>query len=90
MDELHRIQQAIRKQKYRISIHANEELADDLLEAADIEHIILTGNIAHRFTDDPRGTRYEVLGETSDYRRVYVVCRFTLSGILLIITTYAE
>jgi hypothetical protein len=90
MDELRRMRQAIREQRYRISSHANDEMADDFLVAADIENIILTGEITRKFTHDPRGTRYEVLGDTIDYRRAYVVCRFLLSGVLLIITAYVE
>ena len=65
-------------------------MADDLLVAADIESIILTGKVARRFTHDPRGTQYEVLGDTVDYRRACVVCRFLLSGVLLVITAYAQ
>ena len=84
------MRQAICEQRYRISSHANDEMADDFLVAADIENIILTGEIARKFTHDPRGTRYEVLGDTVDYCRVYVVCRFLLSGVLLIITAYVE
>ena len=48
-------------------------MAEDFLVAADIENIILTGEITRKFTHDPRGTRYEVLGDTLDYRRAYVV-----------------
>lgn len=87
---LHRIRQAIREQKYRISSHANDEMSEDGLEAKDIESIILTGEIVRKFTRDPRGTRYEILGDTVDGRRAYVVCRFLSSGILLIITAYGE
>ena len=90
MDALRRMRQAIREQRYRISSHANDEMADDFLVVADIENIILTGEIARKFTHDPRGTRYEVLGDTVDYHRAYVVCRFLLSGVLLIITAYVE
>jgi len=87
---LPRLQQAIREQRYRISSHANDEMADDFLMAADIENIILTGEITRKFTRDPQGARYEVLGDTVDYRRAYVICRFLLSGMLLIITTYVK
>lgn len=90
MDPLQRMRQAIREQRYRISAHANDEMADDDLIAADIESIILTGRITQTFTHDPRGTRYEVLGMALDGRRAYVVCRLLLSGVLLIITAYAE
>ena len=90
MRALARIRQAIREQRYQISSHANDEMADDYLEAVDIEQIILSGHIARRLTHDPRGTRYEVIGETTDGRRAAVVCRFLSSGILRIITTYLE
>ena len=63
-------------------------MADDFLESADIEQIILTGKIVQKFTHDLRGVRYEVLGDTTDGRRGYVVCRFLSSGTLLIITAY--
>ena len=86
--DIERIRQAIRAQRYRISTHANDEMSDDALEAQDIERIILTGTITQRFTHDPRGTRYEVTGTTTDVRRACVVCRFLTSGVLLIITAY--
>lgn len=60
------MRRAIGEQKYRISSHANEEMAEDDLMAVDIEHIIQTGKIAQRFTKDPRGRRYAVLGITVD------------------------
>jgi hypothetical protein len=41
MDPLQRMRQAIREQKCRISSHANDEMADDLLVAANVESIIL-------------------------------------------------
>jgi hypothetical protein len=88
MRTLARMREAIRQQRYRISSHANEEMSDDDLEAVDIEQIILTGHIGHRYTRDPRGTRYEVVGQTTDARQAVVVCRFLLSGVLLIITAY--
>jgi hypothetical protein len=87
---IERIRQAIREERYRISNHANEEMSDDDLEAADVEQIILTGKIARRFARDPRGTRYEVVGNTTDGRHACVFCRFLTSGTLLIITAYAE
>jgi len=87
---LSRMRQAVREQEYRISSHANEEMSEDTLEAKDIEHIILTGSIARKFTHDPRGARYEVGGSMVDGRYAYVVCRFLRSNTLLIITAYAE
>lgn len=87
---LDRIHQAVRQQIYRISSHANEEMSEDEFEAKDIESIILTGKIIRKFTRDPRSTRYEVVGKTTDGRRAALICRILPSGILLIITVYAE
>ena len=83
------IRKAIRQEDYRISAHANEEMADDDLLAVDVEQIVLSGKIYRRFTRDPRGTRYEIHGRSLDGRKAAVVCRFTLSNKLLIITAYA-
>lgn len=90
MGALQWIRQAIEEQRYRISSHGNEEMSEDDLVAEDIESIVRTGRITGRFTRDPRGTRYEVAGRATDGRRARVVCRFLLSGVLLVITAYAE
>ena len=84
-----RIRRAIRDQRYRFSFHAIEEMAEDELESEDVESIILTGGVAREFTRDPRGRRYEVIGETISGRRACVVCRFLPTSVLLIITVYA-
>ena len=88
MNELERIRQAVHEQHYRISSHANEEMSDDDLESHDVEQVLLTGAITRRLTHDPRGTRYEVTGDTADGRQAAVVCRFLASGWLLIVTAY--
>lgn len=86
---LSQMRQAIREQRYRISSHANEEMSEDNLVMDDIENIILTGQVAQKFTHDPRGIRYEIAGKAIDGRRACVVCRFLSSNVLLIITVYA-
>lgn len=88
MKTLDRIRQAIREERYRISDHADEEMSDDDLESMDVEQVILSGAIARKFTRDPRGARYEIVGKTTDGRRAGVICRFLPSGVLLIITAY--
>jgi len=87
---IEQLRSAIRQERYRISGHANEELTEDDLTADDVESIVLGGAVTRRFTRDPRGTRYEVTGRAADGRLASVVCRFLPSGVLLIITGYAE
>ena len=43
-------------------------MSEDDLEAHDVEQVVLTGVITRRLVHDPRGTRYEVTGDTTDGR----------------------
>ena len=64
-------------------------MANDDLIFADIERVIATGRLRRRFTRDPRGARYEVVGSAIDDRSVAVICRIKETGKLLFVTTYA-
>lgn len=83
------IRKKVRNQEYEFAIpHFFEEMANDNLIFADIEVAIAKGNVRKRFTRDPRGTRYEIVGPATDGRLVAVVCRIKNTGKLLFITTY--
>jgi hypothetical protein len=64
-------------------------MAADDLEFADIKRAIETGRIRRKFTRDPRGTRYEIVGRSTDEREIGVICRIKGTGKLLFITVYA-
>jgi hypothetical protein len=84
-----KLRECIREQRYLISVHANEEMSDDDLVSVDLENAILTGKVARKLTKDPRGTRYEVVGQACDGRPVAVVCRSIGADWLRIVTVYA-
>jgi len=63
-------------------------MANDDLDMIDIETAILNGKIRRRFSRDPRGVRYEVVGTALDGREVAVICRIKNTGKLLLVTTY--
>ena len=72
-----------------MSAHAMEEMAEDLLTILDVEEAILNGKICKVEKDDPRGTRYLVVGTALDQQiPVGVVGRFASTGRYLIITVY--
>jgi hypothetical protein len=72
-----------------MSAHAMEEMAEDFLTILDVEEAILTGQIIQVEKDDPRGTKYVVVGTALDRQTpVGVVGRFASSGLYLIITVY--
>jgi hypothetical protein len=70
------IRKKLTKGEYEMTLpHFIEEMAEDDLVFADIEAAIANGKMRRRFTRDPRGTRYEVVGPATDGRRIAVVCR---------------
>jgi hypothetical protein len=84
------IREKVRDQQYEFAVpHFFEEMANDGLIFADIEMAVTSGRIRRRFTRDPRGARYEVVGATTDGRQIAVICRIKETGKLLFITTYA-
>lgn len=90
MKTIERIRKKLYDKQYEFTIpHFFEEMADDDLEFSDIERVIETGWIMRKFTDDPRGTRYEIVGRSLDDREIAVICRIKSTGRLLLITTYA-
>jgi hypothetical protein len=87
---IHRLREKVEKQEYEFTIpHFFEEMADDNLIFADIKMAISKGRIRRKFTRDPRGTHYEVVGPSTDGREIGIICRIKSTGKLLFITTYA-
>jgi len=84
-----RIREKIRLRQYDMSGHAMEEMAEDLLTILDVEEAILNGQVLRVEKDDPRGTKYIIIGTALDQETpVGVVGRFSSSGRYLIITVY--
>jgi hypothetical protein len=88
MGVLRRMRRAVDNGRYEITSHATEEMSRDFLLDVDALRIIETGQLSRTFTNDPRGTRYEVQGRTTDGRRGLIVGRFLPDGSLRVITAY--
>jgi len=87
--DIDRIREKIRLRQYDMSAHAMEEMAEDLLTILDIEEAVLSGQVVRLEKDDPRGTKYVVVGTALDQQTpVGVVGRFANTGRYLIITVY--
>ena len=90
MAVIYEIRKKVVLREYEFNIpHFFEEMANDDLTFSDIEMAIANGRIRRKFTRDPRGTRYEVVGPVTDGRKIGVICRIKSTGKLLFITTYA-
>ena len=90
MSVIERIREKIRRREYYLSSHAEEEMAEDGFERANMENAILCGFVQKRLTHDPRGTRYRVQGPARDGRPMHVLCRFKEVESSVIITVYEK
>lgn len=84
------IQAKVRAQEDEFAIpHFFEEMAEDRLMLVDVENAVAHGRIRRRFTREPRGTRYEVVGPATDGGEMAVICRLKETGKILFIIVYA-
>ncbi|MCP4344860.1 MAG: DUF4258 domain-containing protein [Desulfobacterales bacterium] len=89
MAVIHTIKRKLVNKEYEFTVpHFFEEMANDDISFSDVERAISNGKIRRKFTKDPRGIRYEVVGTASDGRKTAVICRIKSTGKLLFITTY--
>jgi hypothetical protein len=66
-----------------------EEMAEDVLDIADLERAVLNGRVTRTERDDPRGTKYVIEGTATDGGTpVDIVGRFSGEDRFLIITVY--
>ena len=90
MGEIDKIRKKVINKEYEFTIpHFFEEMAADEIEFADVKKALATGRIRQKFTIDPRGTRYEIVGRATDEREIGIICRIKSTGKLLFITVYA-
>ena len=87
--DIERIRNAILDGRYTLTEHAYDEMEADHLDVLDVESAVLTGAIDKVLTEDPRGTRFVVMGHATDQATpVAVVVRFVELDQLLVITVY--
>jgi hypothetical protein len=85
---IQRIRDKVRLQRYDMTAHAMEEMAEDDLSILDIEQAVLTGLVVKIQRDDPKGNKYVVEGMASRSTAVGVVGRFPNPDRFLIVTVY--
>lgn len=87
---LKRIQEKVIQQQYVMTIHADEEMDDDNLIIADVEQVILTGELVERQRDRTTAEiKYRIRGYSTDGDLVEVIVKLGTTGKVVIITVYA-
>ena len=90
MATIDKIKEKLKNGEYEFAIpHFFEEMAEDYLTFADIKQAINNGHIRRKFTRDPRGIRYEIVGNATSGNEIAIICRIKSTGKLLFITSYA-
>lgn len=85
------MRETIRKRQYVMTLHAEEEMADDGLTIFDVERAVLTGEIVERQEDHQSGDwKYLITGQTVNNQVLTVVARLSVVKKLVIITVYLE
>jgi len=82
------MREKVRALDYVMTIHAEEEMEDDL-SILDVEQAILTGEIIERQQDQETGEwKYLIAGNTLADEPLIVVAKLASTGNLVLITVY--
>ncbi len=84
---IERIRDSIRTGEWDFTFHAIEEMAENQIGISDVEKAVLDGKVIKTEKDDPRGTKYIVMGKSGSCP-IAVAGRFKETGVFLIITVY--
>ena len=87
---LAKIKALIRDREYVLSIHAENELADDLFTEQDLETAILNGEITRRERDRIGRPKYIIEGKAKDQRGITAVVQLVETRQVLVIVTAYE
>ena len=72
---------------YYLTEHADDEAAIDDFDIYDVENGILTGKVRRTW---PKEGKHEIIGVSLDGRAIGIVCRFTRSKKVRVITVYED
>lgn len=81
MTVIQKIRQKVQTKEFEFTIpHFFEEMTNDDLTFSDIEHAIVHGRIRRKFSRDPRGIRYEIVGLSLNGKVIAVIYRIKSTG----------
>jgi len=87
LSRIKEIQALVRYGLYYLTEHADDEAAIDDFDIYDVENGILTGKVRRTW---PKEGKHEIIGVSLDGRAIGIVCRFTRSKKVRVITVYED
>jgi len=88
MPALQRIRRKVSNGQFIVGTHVFNKLEELGLTVEDVFLVVKYGEIVNELTDDPRGTRYVILGKATEGVSLGLVCRFLETGQIIFITCY--
>ena len=84
------VQSLVKKRKYRLTLHAENERDADKITIEEIKAAFLSvkAEIIEDYPNDPRGQSCLILGFTKQNRPVHIVCGIEDVVMLVVITVY--
>lgn len=87
---LDKIRTLVKQGEYILSIHAENEMADDRLTEQDLEAAILNGRIARRERDPIGRAKYVIEGKALNGKGLTAVAQFLQTRQIVVIVTAYE
>lgn len=86
---LRRMRDLIRAGEYVVTLHAEEEMADDEVSVSDLERCFLTGEVLERQRDGKTNEwKYRIRGSTVEGGVVEAVAKIGVTRKVVVITVY--
>lgn len=88
---LHTFREKVRSLEYVVSVHADEEMADEGFLVVDVENVVLTGHIRERQKDKRTSEwKYVIAGETVSRQNAVLVCKLSVTRRMVVITVHSD
>ena len=88
---LWKFKECIRKNRYIVTLHCEEEMDEDELSIFDIEEAILTGTIIERQKDEETEEwKYLIRGQTIDESMIQLIAKFGQTKKMVFITVFRD
>ena len=81
------VREKVRKQEYDLSSHAHRERQEEQIAIAEIEHVLIGGDIIEEYLKDERGKSCLIVAKVNN-KPIHVVCGMR-NNRLLIVTVYS-
>lgn len=88
---LNRLRECVRTKNYVVTLHADEEIADEGLSILDVERAIIKGQIIERQKDVDTGEwKYLLSGPLGENKVITVITKLSSTGKMVLITVFND